>query len=311
MHQRIVLPTVVLEIVLGILIGPEGLGWARRRHLRRLPRQLRPRLPVLLRRDRAGRAPRGRAGRSCAGRPAGRSRSRSASPSATRCNGAGLDAEGWLLGVALSTTALGTLVPILADADLLPTTLGSRGPGRRRRGRVLADPRRSRSSSPAPTARSTETVLLLVFGVDRAARRRRMRSARARRASCACSSETVHTTGQAAVRLSVFTLAVARASSRSRSGFDFVLGAFAGGLVVGLALEHGRARLRCGCASRASATASSIPIYFVVTGMNFDLDSLLTPDGPRPGGAFPRAASSSSAGRRRCSGCAIWGRAGR
>ena len=40
-------------------------------------------------------------------------------------NGAGLDAEGWLLGVALSTTALGTLVPILADARLLSTTLGS------------------------------------------------------------------------------------------------------------------------------------------------------------------------------------------
>jgi Kef-type K+ transport system membrane component KefB len=29
---------------------------------------------------------------------------------------AGLDAEWWLLAVALSTTALGTLVPILSDA---------------------------------------------------------------------------------------------------------------------------------------------------------------------------------------------------
>jgi Kef-type K+ transport system membrane component KefB len=33
---------------------------------------------------------------------------------------AGLDAESWLLGVALSTTALGTLVPILADAACCP-----------------------------------------------------------------------------------------------------------------------------------------------------------------------------------------------
>ena len=38
---------------------------------------------------------------------------------------AGLDARWWLLGVALSTTALGMLVPILSDAELLPTQLGS------------------------------------------------------------------------------------------------------------------------------------------------------------------------------------------
>ena len=27
LHRRLVLPTVVLEILLGIVIGPEGLGW--------------------------------------------------------------------------------------------------------------------------------------------------------------------------------------------------------------------------------------------------------------------------------------------
>ena len=38
---------------------------------------------------------------------------------------AGLGAEGWLLGIALSTTALGTLVPILSDSGILPTPLGT------------------------------------------------------------------------------------------------------------------------------------------------------------------------------------------
>ena len=58
--------------------------------------------------------------------------------------------------------------------------------------------------------------------------------------------QTVHTTGQAAVRLSVFMLAGLVFIS-VEAGFDFVLGAFAGGLVVGLALstpERLRVRMR-------------------------------------------------------------------
>ena len=40
-------------------------------------------------------------------------------------HGLGLDAAGWLLGIALSTTALGTLVPILSDSGMTPTPLGT------------------------------------------------------------------------------------------------------------------------------------------------------------------------------------------
>ena len=39
--------------------------------------------------------------------------------------GAGLDATWWLVGIALCTTALGPLVPVLSDAGLLDTPLGS------------------------------------------------------------------------------------------------------------------------------------------------------------------------------------------
>ena len=89
--------------------------------------------------------------------------------------------------------------------------------------------------------------------------------------------QTVHTTGQAAVRLSVFTLAGLVFIS-VEAGFDFVLGAFAGGLVVGLALSTADAapvRMRL----EGVGYGFLVPIYFVVTGMNFDLDSLLTPSG--------------------------------
>ena len=133
---------------------------------------------------------------------------------------------------------------------------------------------------------AAETLLLLVFGgvvLLAAATALRARPPRLVRVL----QQTVHTTGQAAVRLSVFMLA-ALVFLSVEVGFDFVLGAFAGGLVVGLALSTADAapvRMRL----EGVGFGFLIPIYFVVTGMNFDLDSLLTPDRHRTGGAFPRA----------------------
>ncbi len=69
------------------------------------------------------------------------------------------------------------------------------------------------------------------------------------------------------------------------AGFEFVLGAFAAGLVVGLALDspEGRSvRMRL----EGIGFGFVVPIYFVVTGMNFDLDSLLTASGLALAGLF-------------------------
>ena len=62
------------------------------------------------------------------------------------------------------------------------------------------------------------------------------------------------------------------------AGFEFVLGAFAAGVVVGLVLDSPEGkivRLRL----EGIGFGFLIPVYFVVTGMNFDLDSLLTVEG--------------------------------
>ena len=274
LHRRIVLPTVVLEIVLGILIGPEGLGLA----------EIDSYIDFLanfglvflfffagleLVEHRVAR-------RSLVRGTVGWAISIAIGVAVGYVlHGSGLNAEGWLLGVALSTTALGTLVPILADARLLPTMLGSAVLGAGVAGEFWPILVVSIFLTGVYGA-AVETLLLLVFGgivLLAAAAALRARPSRVVHVL----QQTVHTTGQAAVRLSVFTLA-ALVFLSVEAGFDFVLGAFAGGLVVGLALSTADAtpvRMRL----EGVGYGFLVPIYFVVTGMTFDLDSLLTPTG--------------------------------
>ena len=188
---------------------------------------------------------------------------------------AGLDAEGWLLGVALATTALGTLVPILSDAGLTSTPLGRAVLGTGVAGEFWPIVVISVFLTGVYGA-AAEVILLIAFGglvalaAAAAVRARPDRVVKALR-------ETIHTTGQAAVRLTVFLLA-ALVWLANDVGFDFVLGAFAAGLVVGLALdtpEGAVVRMRL----EGIGFGFVIPVYFVVTGMNFDLDSLLSARG--------------------------------
>ncbi len=273
-HHRVVLPTVVAEIVLGILIGPEVLGWAETDSyleflanfglvflfffagLEVVEKHV-PRRSVV-------RGSMGWAMSIAIGGVAG-----------VVLHEAGLDAEAWLVAVALSTTALGTLVPILSDAGLLPTRLGSAVLGTGVAGEFWPIVVISVFLTGVYGA-AAEVVLLIAFGAlvavgaGIAMRARPPRMLRILR-------DTIHTTGQAAVRLSVLLLAALVLLAHD-VGFDFVLGAFAAGLVVGLALdspsgEPVRIRLE------GIGFGLMIPIYFVVTGMNFDIDSLLSATG--------------------------------
>ena len=176
------------------------------------------------------------------------------------CLVGGLDAEGGAAGIALSTTAVGTLVPILADAGLLRTPLGSAFLGMGVAGEFGPIVVISIFLTGVYGA-LTETLLLIGFGgvvLLAAAAALRARPPRVVRVL----QQTVHTTGQAAVRLSIFIL-LALVFLAIEVGFDFVLGAFAGGLVVGLALSSPEAhpvRLRLeewGSALRSRSISSS------------------------------------------------------
>ncbi len=187
----------------------------------------------------------------------------------------GLDAEWWLLGVALCTTALGTLVPILSDAGVLGTPLGHATLGTGVAGEFWPIVFISVFLTGVYGA-FAEVLLLVGFGavvMIAATLVVRARPPRVLRVL----QETVHTTGQTAVRASVF-LVAALVLLAVDAGFDFVLGAFAAGLVVGLAIDSPDGRIvRIGL--EGIGFGFLIPIYFVVTGMTLDLDSLLSPDG--------------------------------
>ena len=280
-HRRIVLPTVVIEIVLGIVIGPQALGVA----------TVNPYLTFLANFGLvflfffAGleviekRVPRAAVVRGTAGWGISIALGGLAG---LALHAFGVDAEWWLLAVALATTALGTLVPILADAGILPTPLGIAVLGTGVAGEFWPIVVISVFLTGVYGA-AAEVILLVVFGGVVAAAAAVALRARPPRVLQVL-RETINTTGQAAVRISVFVVA-ALVSLAVDVGFDFVLGAFAAGLVVGLALgspegEVVRVRLE------GIGFGFLIPIYFVVTGMNFDLDSLLTASGLALAGVF-------------------------
>ena len=280
-HGRIVLPTVVVEIVLGIVIGPEVLDLAEVdsyiRFLSNFGLALLfffAGLEVIERRVVRSSVVRGAAGWAASlaiGLSVG-----------ALLSAAGVDAEWWLLGVALSTTALGTLVPILIDAGLLSTLLGSAVLGAGIAGEFWPIVVISIFLTGAYGA-IEEALLLVAFGglvalaATVATRARPPRLLRVLQ-------ETLHTTGQAAVRASIFLLG-GLVLLANDVGLDFVLGAFAAGLVVGLTLdspEGATVRMRL----EGIGFGLLIPIYFVVAGMNFDLDSFLSATGLALGGLF-------------------------
>jgi Kef-type K+ transport system membrane component KefB len=273
-HLRLILPTVVVEIVLGILIGPEVLGLA----------ELDPYITFLsdfglallfffagleviehhvprtvLRRGTIGWGVSLMIGLAVG----------------LVLQQAGVDAEWWLLGVALATTALGTLVPILSDAGVLPTPLGRAVLGTGVAGEFWPIIFISVFLT-SVYGEVTEFVLLLGFGVLIAGAAIVATQARPPRL-LRILQDTLHTTGQVGVRASILLLALL-VFLAADAGFEFVLGAFAAGVLVGLVLDSPEGRI-VRVRLEGIGFGFLVPVYFVVTGMTFDIDSLLTADG--------------------------------
>jgi Kef-type K+ transport system membrane component KefB len=187
--------------------------------------------------------------------------------------GTGSRAAGLVVGLALTTTALGTILPMLRDAGETRTPFGSRvlavgsvgefGP-------IVAIAFLLSGDRPWHVS-----VLLLVFAavaVLAAALATRPRHPVLARVL----SSTLRSSAQLGVRISVLAV-VGMLTLATALGLDPVLGAFTAGVVVRLFLQAGEPEEIEEVMSRVEGIGFGffIPLFFVVSGVRFDLVSLV------------------------------------
>lgn len=270
----IAVPTVVFEIVLGVLIGPDVLNWAHVDDLIDALSQFGLAMLMFLAgyeidfaKLRGG--PLKRAGTAWL-------------VSIVLALGVGAlvnrdPLNGAFAGLALTTTALGTILPILRDSGELPTPFGSLvmatgavgefGP-------IIAIAVLLSGNSPARTA-----VILGAFAVITAVAvlgARRPRPAWATRLI----ERTLRTSGQFAIRAVILVLAVMVAAAVWLD-LDMLLGAFTAGAISRLLLSDIRQAEEEVIEAKLESIGFGflVPVFFVVSGMNFDLTALLVDPG--------------------------------
>lgn len=178
-----------------------------------------------------------------------------------------------IIGVALCSTALGTLLPILRDAGELRTPFG------RSVGAVGAvgefGPLIAISIFLGQREPGLSTIVLAIFGlvaglaiwlafrVPQGAMHRVVNS-------------TLHTSGQFAIRVVFLILGVLVAISIFLD-LDLLLGAFAAGIVWRLIMRDAAPADREAVESKVEAVAFGflVPVFFIYTGITFDLAALM------------------------------------
>lgn len=198
-------------------------------------------------------------------------------PVALVLHAVGLRAAPLYLTLALATTALGALLPALGDAGQLDTPLGRIVMACGSVGEFL--PIVCIALLLTPSTNHLRTVLALnVFvivvlaGVVLARRWRPARFVRLVR-------QTMHESGQLGVRVSVLLL-LALVWLAAEFGLDVLLGSFAAGVIVAQVIstadEEGRAHLASlQVKFEGIGYGFAIPLFFVATGATFDLRALL------------------------------------
>ncbi len=271
MSRRITVPTVVLEILLGLLIGPNVLGWVKPDDIVLAFSQFGLAMLMFLAGYELDLA-------AIKGRPlALAGASWGISLVLASLVGIGIILTGAqhgeiVTGMALSTTALGTLLPILHDSGVLSTPMGAHilavgsigefGP-------IVLVALVLSGQNPGVTS-----LLLLIFAVGAvcaALLANRNWHVRVRRAL----KRGLHSSSQLPVRLTILLIA-AMVLAASRLGLDFLLGAFAAGTVVRVAVSHLDDEVHLAVfLSKLEAIGFGfvVPIFFVVSGIQLDVGS--------------------------------------
>jgi Kef-type K+ transport system membrane component KefB len=181
--------------------------------------------------------------------------------------------SGLIVGLTVTTTALGTLLPILRDRGEIATPFGTEvmaGAAVGELGPLVAVAVLLTTDRPLRTALILIGFVVLALVTARAAMRPRgTRLARVLDA-------TLRTSGQFAVRLVVLYIAVMVWIAED-AGLDVLLGAFAAGMVFRLFSAGGGEREADLVEAKLEAIGFGflVPIFFVVSGMRFDLDAIV------------------------------------
>ena len=189
------------------------------------------------------------------------------------------------VGFALTTTALGALVPIVRDAGLLSTNFGTHvmaigsvgefGP-------IIAVALVLSGTNPISSALALAAFAVVAVVAMLAASRLELPRLRAALA------KTLRSSGQLHIRLMLL-LVVAMAFVANQLGLDFLLGAFTAGVLYRMFVTSELKTADPEVAERlheavdtveskleAVAFGYLVPIFFIVTGIKFDLDALTT-----------------------------------
>ncbi|MGP3535936.1 cation:proton antiporter [Microbacterium sp. RD1] len=179
-----------------------------------------------------------------------------------------------VIGIALCSTALGTLLPVLRDAGELGTPWGRAATALGAVGEF--GPLVAISLFLGARDPGTSTIVLLVFlalagtAIWFALRFEHGRIHRLVHA-------TLHTSGQMAVRLVLLILGALVALSLWLE-LDMLLGAFAAGMLWKLVMRNARRPVREAVESKVEGIAFGflVPLFFLYTGVSFDLGALVS-----------------------------------
>jgi len=183
----------------------------------------------------------------------------------------GFALSGLLIGLVLTTTAIGTLLPIFRDRGILATrfgvfavaagAVGEFGP-------ILAITLLFSGDNPAKESLLLVAFVVVALGAAYVASRPQPP------AVVESLQRNIRTSAQLPVRIAVLLL-VLMVLLASELGLDTLLGAFAAGIVLRLALSTDQ---REELEPRLSAIGFGflIPLFFVVSGMRFDADALVS-----------------------------------
>ena len=176
-------------------------------------------------------------------------------------------------GSALATTAIGTLLPILRDAGELRTRFGTyllAAGAVGEFGPILLITMVLSSQSSLHNAIILIVFVLLAVGTAVVA-------VRSIGSTWGALERTIESSGQAAVRVAVL-LVFGMVALAGDLGLDILLGGFVAGIITRLALR-GREVEVLESKLNALGYGFFIPFFFIVSGMRFDLDSLVESPG--------------------------------